>query len=377
MAPTWQNPKFPANTAADNARPVGFVRLITGSGYTKREEADVISARIDEMSSAAAIMSGMNGDQLPECGRLVGIMTTAELHASGLTKTRIQTLVSRGLLRPVGRGLYARGERVRALAAFPDGERTIRVAAALVRVGPGTVVSHHDAALIHGIDLLEQAPAAISLTRPPDSAGSRTGRPGVDLHVASIPTSHAMILHRLPITTAARTVVDLARIGLVRSGVVSADSALHKLLTTKAELLAVIDAMPRWPGIERARQVVDFADALAESPFESIARCAFSDWGLPAPDLQVPIAGNGRLIGRVDFLWPAYATIAETDGALKYEDPARAVQQLERDARLRAAGYEVVHITWRDLHREADMVRQRILAAFRRQAVLGRAVRAT
>lgn len=284
-------------------------------------------------------------------------------------------MVSRGVLRPVGRGIFARGDLARAIAGHPGGERLIRLAATLVRMGPDSVISHHDAALLHGVDLLEHASAAISITRPPTSSRSRAARPGVDLHRASLPASHVMILHRLPVTTSARTVVDLARTGSFRSGVVSADSALHRVLTTKAELLTVVGAMPRWPGVGRARKAVEFASGLAESPFESIARVAFDDWGLPAPELQVPIVGNGQLIGRVDFLWPAYATIAETDGVIKYEDPARAVRQLERDAKLRAAGYEVVHITWRDLHGAAEMIKQRILAAFRQQVMLGRAGR--
>jgi hypothetical protein len=50
------------------------------------------------------------------------------------------------------------------------------------------------------------------------------------------------------------------------------------------------------------------------------------------------------VVGRVDFLWEG--TIGEADGALKYADPQRAIAQLRRDARLRTAGFEVVHFTW-------------------------------
>lgn len=63
----------------------------------------------------------------------------------------------------------------------------------------------------------------------------------------------------------------------------------------------------------------------------------------------MPIAGEEGFIGRVDFYWKKYRTIAEVDGALKYADPSRARKQLWRDMALREAGYEVVHFDWREI----------------------------
>jgi len=124
----------------------------------------------------------------------------------------------------------------------------------------------------------------------------------------------------LPVTTAARTVVDLARTLEFRVGVVAADSALHQRLVTKADLLAEIADCPRWRGIRRAAEVVEFADGLAESPLESIARVVFRDRGLPAPQLQAWFGAGFEGSVRVDFYWPRYRTVAEVDGALKYRD---------------------------------------------------------
>ncbi len=82
---------------------------------------------------------------------------------------------------------------------------------------------------------------------------------------------------------------------------VSADSALYRGKVSKAELEAVIAACSRWPGIGRARGVVEFSDGRSESPFESISRVAFRDGGLPPPELQVWVGGDGGPVGRVDF----------------------------------------------------------------------------
>jgi hypothetical protein len=163
----------------------------------------------------------------------------------------------------------------------------------------------------------------------------------------------------------ARTVIDLARALPFRDGVVVADSALGAGKATKAEFEAVIAGCRRWPGLQRAKRVVAFSDDLSESVLESIARVAFHEHGLPPPALQVNVGGL-RYVGRVDFLWGDYATIAEADGALKYADPQRAIDQLERDQLLRDAGFEVVHFTWRQIFQEAHQVVASIRAAFRR-----------
>jgi very-short-patch-repair endonuclease len=115
-----------------------------------------------------------------------------------------------------------------------------------------------------------------------------------------------------------------------------------------------------------------FSAGLAESPFESVARVAFDEAGLPPPELQVWV-GEERPIARVDFLWRKYRTIAEADGAIKYDDPDRARQQLQRDADLRDAGFEVVHFSWRELMVNAAQVIERIKAAFARAAMYRRA----
>ncbi len=163
-------------------------------------------------------------------------------------------------------------------------------------------------------------------------------------------------------TTAARTVVDLARELDFRAGVVAADSALHRKLTAKEELRAVLATCSQWRGIQRAREVVEFADPRAESPLESIARVVFRDCGLPPPDLQVWLGGVAEPIGRVDFYWTKYRTIAEVDGDMKYKDPRRAKAQLKRDALLRSDGYEVVHFDWQEVTSSPDYVAATIRA---------------
>lgn len=316
----------------------------------------------------------MTISELPDSGRLAGILTTKELSRAGITESQLRTLVGRGALVRLERGIYAKPAPVKRLNTAKLGASALRLAAAVATAGPDAVGSHQHAAVIHRLQLLGRAdPDVIDVTRPHGASARRSARPGTQLHVAAIPAGHRTVVSGIPVTTVARTVVDIARMTPVPDGVVTADSALHGKQTTKRELYAVIDACAQWPGIGRARRVVDFSDGLAESAFESIARVAFHDAGLPEPVLQAPVGGEGRVIARVDFYWPAHSTIAEADGAAKYSDPGVARRQLQRDADLRAAGFQVVHFTWNEFHVSPDQVVREIRAAFAQAALLARA----
>lgn len=264
----------------------------------------------------------------------------------------------------MGRGAYVRAVD---MLRDPVGEHALRVAAALAVARPGPVGSHRSAAAIHGLDLLGRwrAAEAVTVTRPPGQ-GSGTGRAGVRVHVAALPGEHVTVCGGLLVTSVARTVVDLARTSPFRDGVVVADSALRTGQTSKGELLAVAADCAKWPGIHRARLVVEFCDGKSESPLESISRVAFRDHGLPAPELQVWVGDeDDGLVGRADFLWRRHQTIGEADGAIKYADAGRAISQLRRDDALRQAGFQVVHFTWDEINRVPHQVAASIRRAFR------------
>jgi hypothetical protein len=181
-------------------------------------------------------------------------------------------------------------------------------------------------------------------------------------HSANLPPEHLTRLYTLAVTTAARTVIDLARTLPFAEGVVVADSALRDEKATKTELAKVLGTCPRWPGVKQARRVVEFADERAESPLESVARVVFAQFGLDPPELQSTIFTTNRAF-RVDFLWPEQKVVVEADGLLKYKHGRDAVNQFERDRHLRDAGYKVVHFTWKELFQTPEIVIKRIREA--------------
>jgi very-short-patch-repair endonuclease len=90
--------------------------------------------------------------------------------------------------------------------------------------------------------------------------------------------------------------------------------------------------------------------------------------------LQREIHGaDGRLVARVDFLWPGQRTVGEFDGKIKYGRLLKPGQSLDevlydeklREDALRDLGWQVVRWRWQDLHRHG-VLRDRVLRAFAR-----------
>jgi hypothetical protein len=324
------------------------------------------------MSEPSTILSLMTTRPLPRTGRIADIVTTSELLKAGWRCDQIRDGTRRGDLLVVRRGIYAEGVHARKLLSLEGGDELLAIsaAAALTGAGAGAVVSHQSAAYLHKIDLVGRRDLTVHLTRPPGTDMHAPAR--IRLHSADLPAAHVTDHLGLPVTTPARTAIDLARALPFRAAVVAADSALHHRLATMEELRSVLAVCSRWPGAAKAADVIGFADPRSESPLESIARVVFRDCGLPPPKLQALI-GTADDVARVDFFWGQYRTIVEVDGAVKYADPLRARAQLERDSWLRSLGYEVVHFTWDEITTMPDFVATRIREAFRRGALLAAA----
>jgi very-short-patch-repair endonuclease len=315
------------------------------------------------MSEVRVMLGSVTDIVPPDLGRLAWVVTYAELTRAGFARARINSLLRTGDLISLSEGVYVTATVAAQLRQLSGGELLIRGAAALATSGVGAVISHHFAARLYGLDLLT-TPTAVAITRPPGH-GSRSGKTDVQVHVAKLPAGHVGSRVAIPLTTVARTVVDLARSEDFVSGVVLADSALRKRLTSKQQLQRVLAELPRSRGALRAADVVEFADERSESALESIARVGFRESDLPPPELQVQLGGD-EFVARVDFFWRSFRTVVEVDGAMKYDDRSAAVRQLRRDASLRRAGYEVEHFGWQEITQAPDEVAATIRIAFGR-----------
>lgn len=301
-----------------------------------------------------------------------GLATATELRTAGLGRRRLVALVEAGKIVSLARGVYTPASLLGSLSDQPERLHSLTVAAA-IRLSPGLVASHESAARILGIDVLS-APGIvtpeITLSRPSNVPSSST-RGSARVRSADLPAAHLTSRFGVTLTSAARTVTDISRSATFIEGVVAVDSALRDQPIRKDDLADITSYCRGWPGIRQAREVIAFGNPLAESPLESAARVIFHQHGIARPELQVHVVGVRRTaIARVDFFWRAAGVIGEADGDLKYEDPARARAELARDRHLHEAGYEVVHLTWRELFFEPSRVVARIDQALRRGTTL-------
>ena len=291
-------------------------------------------------------------------------MTTYGWRAAGVSRKMLRTLARSGDLVRIRQGAYATRRAVDWAKDDPVRNHVLGVIAVRAWVGHDAVASYHSAATLHQLDLLESLPSGtVTVTLPANRQWKRPAGAGVVFHCADLPRGHVTRLYNLPVTTAARTVVDLARTLPFVDAVVVADSALREEKAAKPELRQVLDSCTHWPGVTQARRVVAFTDERAGSVLESAARVVFDEHGLDPPELQVTIhlPANAFL---VDFFWREHRVIAEADGLAKYTADKDLIAQFQRDRLLRDAGYKVVHFTWRELFKTPELVIARIRQAF-------------
>ncbi|GAA3724935.1 hypothetical protein [Gordonia hankookensis] len=175
----------------------------------------------------------------------------------------------------------------------------------------------------------------------------------------------------VPVITAARAVVDVARTAPRIAAIAVGDAALHAGLCTADDLADELDLIDRMSGASRARRVVPEMNGLAESVLESRSRIELVDGGLPVPALQVNLYDSrGRWVARVDFYWEALRTVGECDGKSKYEGPDGQSLMLYEKTRTDALvelGHRVVHWGWHDVDHPASLI-ARLDRTFRRPA---------
>ena len=179
----------------------------------------------------------------------------------GITRTpqRRQMLLELGLGDADLRRLVRRQVLQHHYGHYLDGrvdEQLARMACAQVR-HPGSVVSHFSAALLAGLSTWTDsrrplAPPldAVWLTRP-SMANRNQQRRDIIVRRAALTPADLSRHGWLPVTSTARTVVDVARALPRREGIVTVDQALRSGVSL-ADLQAVIERQFQWPGIRRA-----------------------------------------------------------------------------------------------------------------------------
>ncbi len=282
-----------------------------------------------------------------------GVVSRRQLLAAGLTHATIGQRVRGGQLVRMHRGVYAVGHR----ELRSEGHWL----AAVLACGRGAVLSHRDAAGLHELRPANHRRIEVTTRgHPRASAAIAVHRTRV-LDAEDVTT-----VAGIPVTTVARTLVDLA-------GAVPRDHLAKVVKEAERrrvfDLRAVEVAMARTsrrtgPGHRALREAVAEHAALGLSASASVLEDAFhrllATARLPGPHKNVYLEGF-----RVDAHWPAHRLVVELDGWAHHHDRQAFQRDRERDAALTAAGHRVVRFT----HAQVLQGPDRVIETLRRLGV--------
>ena len=275
-----------------------------------------------------------------------GVVSLAQLRALGLSLGAVKHRARVGRLRRLHRGVYAIGG-----AALP---REGRHLAAVLACGPGAVLSHVSAAVHWGL-LTYDAPQP-HVTAP----ASKAGVPGIRLHRTRSLDVRETTTHRgIPITTLARTLLDLAATAPTNHLEHAIGQAMRNELYDHAAIERVLDGRPGTRALRRATaDDPGFTRSELERRFRALCRRA----GLPRPLCNVHVADADHHPHEVDFFFPSHRLIVEVDGWRDHGTRVAFERDRAKDAALVAAGYAVLRFTKRQIAIDPDTVAARVRA---------------
>lgn len=276
-----------------------------------------------------------------------GVVARWQLAAEGVTKRMIETRLATGRLVPLHRGVYAVGHA--------HLKREGRWLAAVLAVGPGAVLSHRDAAGLHDLRPANHERIDVTTTRRGRGSQSRiTVHHTTQLHPLDVTTRRGV-----PVTSVARTIVDLASVVAKDSLAKAVNQAERQQTFDLNGVEAVLGRTTGRCGNGHAKLRAVLAETAAHglhvtrSELEDRFLALLQRHGLPRPKTNVWIGPF-----QVDALWPTHRLAVELDG-WKDHRTRRAFQHDRTKANaLQAKGLRVLRYTYDDVvRRPAEVTR--------------------
>lgn len=259
------------------------------------------------------------------------MVSRRQLLALGIRPRTIDDALARGRLFRVHRGVYS---------LVPTRARPPLAAewAAVLASGPHAVLSHWTAGYL---DALLPAPVRSGPVHLTIVGHHRDPRRGLVVHRAiALDPRDVHRVRGLPVTSVARTVVDLAP-SLGDDGLEQlVDRALHR--TSRAKMLEAVARHAGRPGVARVAALLDpeRPSAEARSRTEARLRRMLISAGLPPPDANQAV---GPYIA--DLMWREQRVIVEYDSDLHAGDLARRRDDVRHND-LTSWGWNVLHVPW-------------------------------
>jgi very-short-patch-repair endonuclease len=264
-----------------------------------------------------------------------GVLARRQLLEAGLAPRTIRRRVEAGRLCLVHREVYAFGrERLTQRGKW---------LAAVLACGGGAVLSHRSAAALYG--LMEWRLSEVTAPR-----GRQ--RQGIATHECGLHRDERTSVDRIPITTVARVLLDLAEVIDERELKRTVEEADRRCLLDLQALEVVYTRGLGRRGLKPFRRVIEETRLPnSQSPLEDRVLELCRDYDLPMPRT------NCKVLGReVDAFWPDEKLMVEADSFEFHAHRAAFERDRARDAAMQVAGYRVVRLTHRRLKEEPTKV---------------------
>ena len=287
--------------------------------------------------------------------RQLGLVRRQQIADLGLSRNQLRNRVHAGALRWMSPsvlgvpGAPASREQRRLLAVFDAGE--------------GAAISHRTAASAWG---LVRESGGLHVVRPRTGA-VRATHVGVVHEVRDLAIGHVVRIGAIPVTTPARTIMDLAAVESLGRVARVLDRAWGRRLLSLGALACVLREVR-----VQGRRGVRFVETLLEerlgmTPAESALELRFEEilrrHGLPPMRRQVDVSDEHGWIGRVDYLDDTLGLVAFVDGAAWHTALTDQCHDDAQTARLRAAGYVVVRFGDAEILYDEQLVARRMRRA--------------
>jgi very-short-patch-repair endonuclease len=268
-----------------------------------------------------------------------GIVTRRQLLALGFGQRSIEHRVARGRLFPVSLGVYAVG--------WPALNQKRRWMAAVLAGGGGAALSHHSAAALWEIGK-ERDKIVISVRRR-----CELRRPGIRFHGRpSLAPDDLVLRDDIPVTSPVQTLVDIATeldpVALERA----VNDADKRDLVDPEALRADLARFSGAPGVRPLRDLLDklffrLSDSDLEIYFRRIVKAA---------SLPIPLTKQRVNNFEVDFFWPDFGLVVETDGLRYHRTPSAQLRDARRDRAHVMAGMTPLRFTLYEVRYEPARV---------------------
>jgi very-short-patch-repair endonuclease len=319
----------------------------------RRSARPICAVEVQLVSGRALLVVGETADQRLAivADAQMARISRPQLGTIGFTAAMIKTRLRLGQLRREHQGVYAVGHSLEVVGGIET--------AALLSAGPPAALAVLSAAAWwrftanrpDGVELIVPA------RRPrPSPRGIRVYRS------RSLTADDVVIRHQLPVTSAARTLLDMAARREAHEVERALDEGLHQRHVSPTKIREIVARHPNHRGGALLLELLEpgRGAGVTRSKAERRLLQILREAGIGDAERNAPIGPY-----TVDFLWREAGVVVEVDSYRWHSGPAAFKRDRRKDAYLRDDGLDVIRVTWEMMDSPLPLV-ARIVRAIER-----------